>query len=182
MRLKNFSSCFFSLPPAAVLTSGLEIINKRSVPATVPAATVVSPSRQPQQPGGSGRRHQATQPPVKQLSEAIIFSGYQPTENTIRNQHQKRLSGVIGFGLADGTTMSRNSIQPPLAATIVVVSGREKWRSELVSKPSKHDCNLIDANGDGVKDCIVVGDHGLMTAVNPINGERTHTFFPFILF
>ena len=73
--------------------------------------------------------------------------------------------------------MSRNSIQP-LAATIVVVSGREKWRSELVSKPSKHDCNLIDANGDGVKDCIVVGDHGLMTAVNPINGERTHVFPP----
>ena len=75
----------------------------------VPAAAASSsrhPQLQQQQHAGRGGATVEMKQGEEQLSEAIIFSGYQPTENTIRNQHkhQKRLSGVIGFGLADGTT------------------------------------------------------------------------------
>ena len=40
-----------------------------------------------------------------------------------------------------------------------------------MSKPSKHDCQLLDVDQDGIKDCVVVGENGLMTAINPINGK-----------
>ena len=45
-----------------------------------------------------------------------------------------------------------------------------------MSKPSKHDCQLLDVDQDGIKDCVVVGENGLMTAINPINGKLiTHS-------
>ena len=40
-----------------------------------------------------------------------------------------------------------------------------------MSKPSKHNCQLLDVDQDGIKDCVVVGENGLMTAINPINGK-----------
>lgn len=49
--------------------------------------------------------------------------------------------------------------------------GQELWRQELQAKPQKHDCNLVDLNEDGVNDCLVVGDGGLLTAVDPTNGN-----------
>ena len=49
--------------------------------------------------------------------------------------------------------------------------GTEVWRRELQAKPHKHDCNLLDVNGDNRHDCIVVGEHGLMAAIDPHTGK-----------
>ena len=49
--------------------------------------------------------------------------------------------------------------------------GAELWRQVLKAKPHKHDCNLLDVDQDGLKDCIVVGHQGLFAAINPKTGE-----------
>ena len=49
--------------------------------------------------------------------------------------------------------------------------GAELWRLELEAKPLKHDCNLVDVNNDGFKDCIVMGERGLLAAIDPKTGK-----------
>jgi len=133
-----------------ILTSGLEIINKRRVPRSFSPLTSSSYSSRHLQNQPANKHHNKEKlEEEEQLSEAIIFSGYQPRQDTTHHRSERRFSGVIGLGLADGN---------------------ERWRSELVSKPSKHDCQLLDVDQDGIKDCVVVGENGLMTAINPING------------
>ena len=51
--------------------------------------------------------------------------------------------------------------------------GSELWRQELEAKPLKHDCNLVDVNNDGLKDCIVAGERGLLAAIDPKTGKYT---------
>lgn len=55
-------------------------------------------------------------------------------------------------------------------------TGQELWRRPLFAKPHNHDCQLIDVDDDGIKDCITVGDNGLMAAINPINGNLIYCF------
>ena len=52
-------------------------------------------------------------------------------------------------------------------------SGNEVWRRLLFARPWDHTCRLqmFDANGNGVSDCVVVGDRGLMEAVDPVKGK-----------
>ena len=57
--------------------------------------------------------------------------------------------------------------------------GAELWRQELEAKPLKHDCNLVDVNNDGLKDCIVVGERGMLAAIDPQTGKM---HFPFYIF
>ena len=57
---------------------------------------------------------------------------------------------------------------------LLLQDGTELWRRELQAKPHRHDCNLIDVNQDGLKDCIVVGHEGLLTAIDPKTGENRH--------
>ena len=52
-------------------------------------------------------------------------------------------------------------------------TGQELWRHGLKAFPRKHDCNLVDVNGDGLQDCLVVGDSGLLTAIDPRTGMKT---------
>ena len=49
--------------------------------------------------------------------------------------------------------------------------GAEVWRRRLAGQPRKHDCNLVDLNGDGKKDCLVIGEGGLLTAIDPYSGK-----------
>lgn len=44
------------------------------------------------------------------------------------------------------------------------------WRKPIPAKPLNHDCQLVDVDADGVKDCIVVGEGGIMTAIKPRTG------------
>ena len=50
--------------------------------------------------------------------------------------------------------------------------GAEVWRRELLAKPHRHDCNLIDVNQDGLNDCIVVGHEGMLSAIDPKTGKK----------
>ena len=42
----------------------------------------------------------------------------------------------------------------------------------FVFRPNRHDCRLVDLNSDGIYECLVVGDRGLLAAVNPVEGEE----------
>ena len=89
----------------------------------------------------------------KQFNEDLLVSGYvhiKTSRNSIRNHKQALLSGLIGVKVSDGT---------------------ESWRRGFINEPSKHNCRLIDTNNDGTKDCIVVGNHGLLSAIDPNNGK-----------
>ena len=59
---------------------------------------------------------------------------------------------------------------------LLLQDGTELWRRELQAKPHRHDCNLIDVNQDGLRDCIVVGHEGLLTAIDPKTGENSHNY------
>ena len=54
-------------------------------------------------------------------------------------------------------------------------SGSELWRRPLFARPTAHDCGLVAAGerdaGHG-RDCVVVGERGLMAAVRPKDGEK----------
>ena len=78
--------------------------------------------------------------------------------NTIHHSSRKHgkqeqlLSGLIGVKVSDGT---------------------ESWRRPFINnEPSKHNCRLLDTNNDGTQDCIVVGNHGLLSAIDPNNGKK----------
>ena len=89
----------------------------------------------------------------KEFDEDLLVSGYvhiKTSSNSVRNHKQELLSGLIGVKVSDGT---------------------ESWRRPFINEPSKHNCRLIDTNNDGTKDCIVVGNHGLFSAIDPNNGK-----------
>lgn len=53
---------------------------------------------------------------------------------------------------------------------IVGSSGKVGWFTRENRIPTDINCNLIDVNKDGQKDCIVSGADGLLAALNPLTG------------
>lgn len=49
-------------------------------------------------------------------------------------------------------------------------TGKERWRLSLHSTPTSSICDAIDVNLDGYHECIVVGNNGLLTAVDVKKG------------
>ena len=98
--------------------------------------------------------------------EDLLVSGYVHVTSRISHpysshiqkqgkQQQHLLSGLIGVKVSDGS---------------------ESWRRPFINvqnevEPSKHNCRLLDTNNDGTQDCIVVGNHGLLSAIDPNNGK-----------
>ena len=81
-----------------------------------------------------------------------MISGYVhiKSDRNSFGSHRKALSGLIGLKVSDGS---------------------ECWRRQLINEPSKYNCRLLDINSDGTNDCIVVGSHGLLAAIDPNNGK-----------
>ncbi len=50
-------------------------------------------------------------------------------------------------------------------------TGAERWRRPLYARPLRHDCSLIDADGDGEDDCVVVGEKGMLAVMEPQQGK-----------
>ena len=97
---------------------------------------------------------------TQKFEEELLVSGYINITSTTYNrgtqEHQGKqeqlLSGLIGVKVSDGT---------------------ESWRRPFINnEPSKHNCRLLDTNNDGTQDCIVVGNHGLLSAIDPNNGKK----------
>ena len=97
---------------------------------------------------------------TQKFEEELLVSGYINITSTTYNrgtqEHQGKqeqlLSGLIGVKVSDGA---------------------ESWRRSFINKePSKHNCRLIDTNSDGTHDCIVVGNHGLLSSIDPNNGKQ----------
>lgn len=49
-------------------------------------------------------------------------------------------------------------------------TGKERWKLALHSTPTSSICNVIDANADGYPECIIIGNNGLLTAVDMKKG------------
>lgn len=47
----------------------------------------------------------------------------------------------------------------------------ELWRKTLNNVPKEVDCDLIDANLDGVLDCIVLTHNGFLAVLNQVTGD-----------
>ncbi|KRT80324.1 hypothetical protein AMK59_7925 [Oryctes borbonicus] len=56
------------------------------------------------------------------------------------------------------------------AMCILGNNGGISWYTPQVKEPADLNCYLIDVNGDGVKDCLLLGEMGLQ-AVDPISGQ-----------
>ncbi|XP_017005500.2 uncharacterized protein [Drosophila takahashii] len=50
-------------------------------------------------------------------------------------------------------------------------SGAVAWFVEMVDEPVALDCSLIDVDGNGKSDCLVLDEHGELGAINPVSGE-----------
>nr|CAD7196193.1 unnamed protein product [Timema douglasi] len=50
-------------------------------------------------------------------------------------------------------------------------TGHDAWMTKLHNVPQDMDCSLIDINKDNVNDCIVVGENGLLAAIEPLYGN-----------
>lgn len=59
-------------------------------------------------------------------------------------------------------------------------TGKERWRLSLHATPTSSICDAIDVNSDGHPECIIIGDNGLLTAVDPKKGNFLFiVFYPF---
>ena len=133
-----------------VLTGGLQIVSRK---------ITKNPNSNP---------HHPTINTQQQFDvEDLLVSGYVHVTSSIshpysshiqkegKQQQQHLLSGLIGVKVSDGS---------------------ESWRRPFINvqdevEPSKHNCRLLDTNNDGTLDCIVVGNHGLLSAIDPNNGK-----------
>nr|XP_016933862.1 uncharacterized protein LOC108012882 [Drosophila suzukii] len=50
-------------------------------------------------------------------------------------------------------------------------SGAVAWFVEMVDEPVALDCTLVDVDGNGKPDCLVLDEYGELGAINPVSGE-----------
>ena len=84
------------------------------------------------------------------IKPTVTSTEYSYSAHNNEHKQEKLLPGLIGIKVSDGT---------------------ESWRRPFINEPSKHNCRLLDTNSDGTQDCIVVGNHGLLSAIDPNNGK-----------
>lgn len=103
-------------------------------------------------------------------SFSALTSGLEVVET--KEEAEEADSTLVVSGFSNSSYFGLLALRPE--------DGAELWRQELEAKPLKHDCNLVDVNNDGLKDCIVVGERGMLAAIDPQTGKM---HFPFnILF
>ncbi|XP_026481022.1 uncharacterized protein LOC113387856 [Ctenocephalides felis] len=54
--------------------------------------------------------------------------------------------------------------------SIMAANGEVVWYRGMKKSPVDIDCGLIDIDGNGLSDCLVLGTNGLMESLNPISG------------
>ena len=134
----------------AVLTGGIQIVSRKVT-------------------SSQNRNHQSDKQNIEE-GEDVLVSGYFHIKTHLKNNnndHRQEPPLSLHYD-------NDHSTPQPLSGLIgiKVSDGSEHWRMPFINhQPSKHNCHLIDVNGDGIKDCIVVGNHGLLSAINPTNGK-----------
>lgn len=51
-------------------------------------------------------------------------------------------------------------------------SGDVAWSHKLARQPLAINCALLDANRDGVPECLIAGQQDLLKAIDPLSGEK----------
>ena len=96
-------------------------------------------------------------------NQEVVVSGFESaSEATTIMENSKTASTAESGGASRRDATGLIALRPD--------TGQELWRQSLKALPRKHDCNLVDVNGDGLQDCLVVGDGGLLTAIEPRTG------------
>lgn len=67
--------------------------------------------------------------------------------------------------LGSGGGPKRNGI-----IALVGSTGAVSWYDEIVNEPSVIDCSLIDADCNGVRDCLVLDEYGELGCIDPVSG------------
>ena len=49
--------------------------------------------------------------------------------------------------------------------------GRVSWYDKMSDEPSSIDCGILDVDGNGVPDCLVIDEYGQMGCINPVSGQ-----------
>ncbi|XP_036337773.1 uncharacterized protein LOC118747756 [Rhagoletis pomonella] len=55
--------------------------------------------------------------------------------------------------------------------SLIGSSGAVAWYDEMIDEPVAIDCTLIDVDRNGRSDCLVLGEFGELSAIDPISGE-----------
>lgn len=50
-------------------------------------------------------------------------------------------------------------------------SGQVSWFDEMVNEPIVIDCGLLDADGNGITDCLVLDEFGELGCIDPLSGQ-----------
>lgn len=128
--------------------------------------------------GGGGRGRRTTQNWVRHY-EGLELKGAINVVRGVRGRSQnlvfmyrgERLLMAGGAGGGGGgdhpTTMrrKRNGI-----ISLVGSSGVVNWFDDIVNEPVAIDCGLIDADRNGVKDCLVLDEFGELGCIDPVSG------------
>lgn len=49
--------------------------------------------------------------------------------------------------------------------------GQISWYDEMGDEPSSIDCGLLDADKNGILDCLVIDEYGQLGCINPVSGQ-----------
>lgn len=50
-------------------------------------------------------------------------------------------------------------------------SGQVSWFDEIINEPNVIDCGLLDADGNGITDCLVLDEFGELGCIDPLSGQ-----------
>lgn len=124
--------------------------------------------------------------PCSSVSSCPSINGKFGTQNWIRDYDNIELKGLInavngGRGknlifmyrgdktlpnIRKSTPKSRKGIISLIGST-----GQIAWYDEMRNEPLSIDCTLLDADKNGVTDCLVIAEFGQLGCLNPISGQ-----------
>jgi hypothetical protein len=82
----------------------------------------------------------------------------------------KNLVGILRGSLW-GRTHDQTDAHAGRVISLIGRTGEVAWMAMLKAEPKSLDCTTLDLDGDGTKDCLVLGDNGYLVAIHSVTGE-----------
>ncbi|TRY69355.1 hypothetical protein TCAL_11022 [Tigriopus californicus] len=107
----------------------------------------------------------------RKFTRIVLTSGLHVTRQPPSQNADEKGRTILVSGFVSGDSHRGNNQDAGLIG-LEPRKGRELWRRALYAPPKQMDCHYLDVNSDGVKDCLVIGDKGLLAAIDPVRGEQ----------
>lgn len=121
--------------------------------------------------------------PCSSVSSCPSINGKFGTQNWVRDYDNIELKGLINavnggrgknliFMYRGDKTWLKNT-QKSRKGIIALIgnTGQIAWYDEMRNEPLNIDCTLLDADKNGVTDCLVIAEFGQLGCMNPISGQ-----------